>query len=165
MVRYRIEVGREHGVQPKHIVGAIANELDMDSQNIQNLDIRNTFSLVDLPQGLSKDAFMHLKKYVFAGVSWRLLLMREHQLVVVLLAQVGVLKSAVIVLSVNAAVLKVVNVAVIARNASVAALKVVSALNVTAAVNALSVVIVLSVEALKGANVVAVLKSAQVSVV
>ncbi|WP_020559856.1 DEAD/DEAH box helicase [Thiofilum flexile] len=67
MVRYRIEVGREHGVQPKHIVGAIANELDMDSQNIQNLDIRNTFSLVDLPQGLSKDAFMHLKKVRVCG--------------------------------------------------------------------------------------------------
>lgn len=67
MVRYRIEVGRDHGVQPKHIVGAIANELDMDSQNIQNLDIRNTFSLVDLPQGLSKDSFMHLKKVRVCG--------------------------------------------------------------------------------------------------
>ncbi|MEN9434545.1 MAG: hypothetical protein RLZZ422_2134 [Pseudomonadota bacterium] len=67
MVRYRIEVGREHGAQPKHIVGAIANELDMDSQNIQNLDIRNNFSLVDLPQGLSKDAFMHLKKVRVCG--------------------------------------------------------------------------------------------------
>jgi ATP-dependent RNA helicase DeaD len=67
MVRYRIEVGREHGAQPKHIVGAIANELDMDSQNIQNLDIRNNFSLVDLPQGLSKDSFMHLKKVRVCG--------------------------------------------------------------------------------------------------
>ena len=61
MRRYRIEVGREHGVQPKNIVGAIANEIGLDSNFIGNIGIRDHFTLLDLPEGMPKDSFEHLK--------------------------------------------------------------------------------------------------------
>lgn len=62
MVRYRIEVGHEHGVLPKNIVGAIANEAGIDSAYIGHIKIYDTYSTVDLPEGMPKDVFGHLKK-------------------------------------------------------------------------------------------------------
>ena len=62
MERYRIEVGRQHGVQPRDIVGAIANEAGLESKYIGNIDINPEFSLVDLPTGMPKVVFMELKK-------------------------------------------------------------------------------------------------------
>jgi len=58
---FRIEVGRAHGVEPRNIVGAIANEAGVDSKHIGRIDIRDDFSLVDLPKGMPKDIFEHLK--------------------------------------------------------------------------------------------------------
>jgi len=62
MVRYRIEVGREHGATPKDIVGAIANEADIESQYIGHIKLYDDFSTVDLPEGMPKELFQHLKK-------------------------------------------------------------------------------------------------------
>jgi ATP-dependent RNA helicase DeaD len=59
---YRIEVGHEHGVKPGNIVGAIANEAGLESQFIGRLSIRDHYSLVDLPDGMPKEIFEHLKK-------------------------------------------------------------------------------------------------------
>ncbi|HEY8585363.1 MAG TPA: DEAD/DEAH box helicase [Rhodanobacter sp.] len=59
---YRIEVGHEHGVKPGNIVGAIANEAGLDSQYIGRLSIRDHYSLIDLPDGMPKEIFEHLKK-------------------------------------------------------------------------------------------------------
>jgi len=42
MVVYRLDVGKEHGAQPRHIVGAIANEAGVESQYIQNIDISDS---------------------------------------------------------------------------------------------------------------------------
>ncbi|MDQ7989421.1 MAG: DEAD/DEAH box helicase [Candidatus Dactylopiibacterium sp.] len=47
--RYRIEVGRQHGVMPKEIVGAIANEGGIDGRLIGQIDLFDTFSTVELP--------------------------------------------------------------------------------------------------------------------
>ena len=47
--RYRIEVGRAHGVMPKEIVGAIANEGGIDGRMIGQIDLFDDFSTVDLP--------------------------------------------------------------------------------------------------------------------
>jgi ATP-dependent RNA helicase DeaD len=54
MARYRIEVGRQHGVQPGQIVGAIANEADIDSQYIGRIEIADDYSFVDLPEDMPK---------------------------------------------------------------------------------------------------------------
>ncbi len=61
-ITYRIEVGHEHGVKPGNIIGAIANEAGLDSQYIGRLSIRGDHSLVDLPEGMPKEIFEHLKK-------------------------------------------------------------------------------------------------------
>ncbi|HQQ59056.1 MAG TPA: DEAD/DEAH box helicase, partial [Thermomonas sp.] len=52
MRTYRIEVGHQHGAQPGHIVGAIANEADLESRYIGRIDIRDDYTLVDLPDGM-----------------------------------------------------------------------------------------------------------------
>lgn len=67
MVRYRIEVGRAHGVQPKHIVGAIANEAGIDSKNIGQIKLFDDFSTIDLPEGMSKEVLKHLHKVWVCG--------------------------------------------------------------------------------------------------
>ncbi|MBK8163601.1 MAG: DEAD/DEAH box helicase [Gammaproteobacteria bacterium] len=66
-VRYRIEVGRAHGAEAKHIVGAIANEAGLDSRYIAHLKINEDFSTVDLPEGMPKDIFKHLRKVWVCG--------------------------------------------------------------------------------------------------
>jgi ATP-dependent RNA helicase DeaD len=67
MIRYRIEVGRTHGVQPKHIVGAIANEANLDSQYIGHIKLFDHFSTVDLPADLPAELFQHLQKVWVCG--------------------------------------------------------------------------------------------------
>lgn len=67
MARFRIEVGREHDVKPGNIVGAIANESGLSNKQIGQIDIHDSFSVVDLPDDLPKDAFQILKKVWVAG--------------------------------------------------------------------------------------------------
>ena len=67
MVQYRIEVGSEHGVKPKNIVGAIANEAGLDSQFIGAVEISYQHSIVDLPDGMPKEIFRHLRKVRVCG--------------------------------------------------------------------------------------------------
>ena len=69
---FRIEVGRDHGVQPGNIVGAIANEAGLDSKNIGRVDIRDDHSLVDLPEGMPPEIFKHLKKVWVSGQQLRI---------------------------------------------------------------------------------------------
>lgn len=67
MDRYRLEVGSVHGVKAGNIVGAIANEAGLDGQYIQQLQIQEEFSTVDLPVGMPKEIFRALKKCWVAG--------------------------------------------------------------------------------------------------
>jgi len=62
MQTYRLEVGREHSVSPGDIVGAIANEADIDSAYIGGINIQDDYSTVELPDGMPKEIFEHLKK-------------------------------------------------------------------------------------------------------
>lgn len=59
---YRIEVGKEHGVRAGDIVGAIANEANIDSQFIGNIKLFDHFSTVELPATIPNEVFQHLKK-------------------------------------------------------------------------------------------------------
>jgi ATP-dependent RNA helicase DeaD len=61
METYRIEVGRDHGVQPGHIVGAIAGETGMASKYIGRIKLFNEFSTVDLPQDMPEEMIRKLK--------------------------------------------------------------------------------------------------------
>ncbi|MDA3970322.1 MAG: DEAD/DEAH box helicase [Desulfobulbaceae bacterium] len=61
MERYRIEVGSIDSVKPGNIVGAIANEADLDSEHIGRIDIFDDHSTVDLPAGMPEEIFLTLK--------------------------------------------------------------------------------------------------------
>ena len=67
MDRFRIEVGHQHKVKPGNIVGAIANEADIDSKYIGRIDIFDAYSLVDLPEGMPKELLRELKAVRVAG--------------------------------------------------------------------------------------------------
>ena len=62
MTTYRIEVGREHGVMPKDIVGAIANEVQLNRDHIGHIRLFELFSTVELPTDLPRELIAHLKK-------------------------------------------------------------------------------------------------------
>jgi ATP-dependent RNA helicase DeaD len=67
VARYRVEVGSAHGVKPGQIVGAIANEADLDSQFIGRIEIFDEFSWVDLPEGMPKAVHKILHKAWVCG--------------------------------------------------------------------------------------------------
>jgi ATP-dependent RNA helicase DeaD len=67
MDSYRIEVGREHGVLPGNIVGAIANEIGIEGSFIGRIAIFDRHSIVDLPEGLPEDMFQALGKVQVLG--------------------------------------------------------------------------------------------------
>jgi len=67
MVSYRIAVGREHGVAPRQIVGAIANEAGIEGRNIGHIRLFDTHSTVDLPGGMPKEVVQHLKNVWVCG--------------------------------------------------------------------------------------------------
>jgi len=67
LMRYRIEVGRNHGVEPKHIVGAIANEANIRSRDIGQIKIHNDHCLVDLPNDMPSATFRQLQKVWVCG--------------------------------------------------------------------------------------------------
>jgi len=67
MQRYMISVGHDHGVAPKNIVGAIANEADLDANFIGAIEIYDDCSTVDLPTGMPKSVVQQLRKAVVCG--------------------------------------------------------------------------------------------------
>ncbi len=62
MVRYRLGVGRRDDVQVKDVVGAIANEAEIDSEYIGRIQLFDDFTVVDLPEGMPKEVLQHLQK-------------------------------------------------------------------------------------------------------
>lgn len=67
MRRYLIQVGRDHDVAPKNIVGAIANEAGLDANFIGAIEIFDDCSTVDLPAGMPKSVVQQLRKAVVCG--------------------------------------------------------------------------------------------------
>ncbi len=67
---YRFNVGREQGIRPGDIVGAVANEIAINSNDIGQIRLFGTHSHVDLPKDMPKQAFDKLKQ----------VLIRKHQI-------------------------------------------------------------------------------------
>jgi ATP-dependent RNA helicase DeaD len=67
LTTYRLEVGRDNDVQPRNIVGAIANEGGIDSRNICNISIQRDHTLVDLPSDMSSTTLGHLGNVWVSG--------------------------------------------------------------------------------------------------
>jgi ATP-dependent RNA helicase DeaD len=68
MVRYRIDVGRDHGVEVRDIVGAIANEAGIESRFIGRIALYEESSTVELPAGMPPEAGNALKRTRVRGV-------------------------------------------------------------------------------------------------
>ena len=67
MRRFRLDVGRRNQVKPGNIVGAIANEAELESKYIGEIEIRDEYSTVDLPADMPKEVMAILKKARVAG--------------------------------------------------------------------------------------------------
>lgn len=67
MNRYRLAVGYKDGVKPGNIVGAIANEANIESKFIGHIEIFDSFATVDLPSGMPNEVVNHLKKTRICG--------------------------------------------------------------------------------------------------
>ncbi len=62
MERFRIDLGNNEGVKPGNIVGAIANEADINSKYIGRISIFDSYSTVDLPFGMPEDILRVLQR-------------------------------------------------------------------------------------------------------
>ena len=67
MEQFRLEVGKNDGVEPGNIVGAIANETGLEGDLIQKIKIFDDHSTVDLPEGMPRSLFRSLKKVWVSG--------------------------------------------------------------------------------------------------
>ena len=67
MATYRIAVGKRHKVEPRQIVGAIANEGGLSRQDFGHIDIRADHSLVELPADLPPGAWDKLRGTRISG--------------------------------------------------------------------------------------------------
>jgi ATP-dependent RNA helicase DeaD len=50
MARLFISLGREAGITPRDLVGAIANEAGLPGRDISGIEVTDRFSLVEVPE-------------------------------------------------------------------------------------------------------------------
>ncbi|GAB2722080.1 DEAD/DEAH box helicase [Halomonas garicola] len=67
MIRYRVSVGHKDGVKPGQLVGALANEGGIEGARIGRIDIRNAFSVVELPKGLPASILAKMARAKVSG--------------------------------------------------------------------------------------------------
>ncbi len=68
LVRWRISVGKRHRVEPRQIVGALANEGGLKRADFGRIDIKPNFSLVELPPDLSPETLGKLADTRISGI-------------------------------------------------------------------------------------------------
>ena len=59
---FHLSVGKAHGAQPGDIVGAIANEAELDSRYIGRIRLFDDYSTVELPVGMPRELMQLLKR-------------------------------------------------------------------------------------------------------
>jgi ATP-dependent RNA helicase DeaD len=67
MTTYRLAVGRRHRVEPRQIVGALANEGGLSRGDFGAIQIRPDFSLVELPADMPSDVLDRLADTRLSG--------------------------------------------------------------------------------------------------
>jgi len=67
LATYKISVGKRHRVEPRQIVGAIANEGGLRRADFGNITIRPDFSLVELPADLAPETWKALESTRISG--------------------------------------------------------------------------------------------------
>lgn len=61
-VRYRLDVGSCHNIEPEELLAVIIEESGVDKNRITRLDMRDSYTLVDLPDGMPADIFQLLSE-------------------------------------------------------------------------------------------------------
>ncbi len=64
---YKIQVGKRHRVEPRQIVGALANEGGLDRRDFGKITIRPDYSIVELPARLTDEQWERLKSTRISG--------------------------------------------------------------------------------------------------
>ena len=72
MCRYMVNVGYNDGLRPGNLVGAIANEADLESKFIGHIEILESYSVIDLPAGMPPHVMNTLQKAKVCGRSMEL---------------------------------------------------------------------------------------------
>ena len=67
MARIYLDIGRDDGVRPADIVGAIANEAGVPGRAVGAIDLYERFSFVEVPQNLSDRVIKALKRTTIRG--------------------------------------------------------------------------------------------------
>ncbi|HCG77607.1 MULTISPECIES: DEAD/DEAH box helicase [unclassified Thalassolituus] len=67
MVRYMVGVGYDDGLRPGNLVGAVANEADLESRYIGHIEILENYSIVDLPAGMPPETMKTLRNARVCG--------------------------------------------------------------------------------------------------
>ena len=68
MATYRLDVGRRQRVDPRQIVGALANEGGLRREHFGRIDIKSDFSLIELPADLPPGTLDKLRGTRISGV-------------------------------------------------------------------------------------------------
>ncbi|MDI1231177.1 MAG: DbpA RNA binding domain-containing protein [Methylobacter sp.] len=61
MVRYRLGVGCKHQINSEELKKVLIDESGVDKNNINNINIQGDYTLVELPDEMPQDIFLHLK--------------------------------------------------------------------------------------------------------
>jgi hypothetical protein len=61
MVRYRLDVGIKHRITLEQLKKVLVEESGVDKNNINNVNIQNLYTLIELPDEMPPDIFQHLK--------------------------------------------------------------------------------------------------------
>jgi ATP-dependent RNA helicase DeaD len=66
-VRLYVPVGKSAGIRPGDLVGAIANEANVDSAQIGSIEITDKFSLVEVPEAAADSIIAALSRSTIRG--------------------------------------------------------------------------------------------------
>jgi hypothetical protein len=61
MVRYRLDVGCKLQISPDELKKVLIEESGVDKNNINIIAIQEDYTLVELPDAMPQDIFLHLK--------------------------------------------------------------------------------------------------------
>lgn len=66
-VRYRLDVGTSHQISEEQLLAVLIEESGVDRKRIERIDMRDTYTLVDLPDGMPADIFQLLTEATVGG--------------------------------------------------------------------------------------------------
>jgi hypothetical protein len=66
-IRYRLDVGSKHQVSEEEILEVVIEESGVDKKRIGRLEMRDNYTLIDLPEGMPADIFQLLTEASVRG--------------------------------------------------------------------------------------------------